>query len=467
MSTTSTDREAAAIAAGKPSTSAMAQQRLADAVKLIDDKNFTQGMAALQAVIEANTFGSLSPDDQYRALSIAGKAAIAHGIPKRGYDYLIRALAMPQADLADRIIQLNAANKLGYNADAVSGLTSLAERWPERVNTLNPYFIVNVLRKAMQLPGGSALPPLRALYNAHWKLKWGVEPSGIWRDFALRLLEDGHLAEAIDVSARVTDVYDLIDMRVDRRFDAVVAANPARFDIDLAANRELRELQAASDNAPRSLSLKLNVIDALRHRQRYAAALAAADSLLLELRSTNYPEKLFEDYDENNNWFLNARADALERMGRWEEAAAQMSAAGLLPEDKAGNVSQLINLANLYCKMGLPKQALAALGRMAAHPSPYGAMQMEQVRLDAAIQLEDAKEAARSLQYLREHRADDPAAYQYAATIANQLDLAAQILIARLLDPEQRARRRSQASKITHSRRRLPGMRTCAPDGAP
>jgi hypothetical protein len=43
-----------------------------------------------------------------------------------------------------------------------------------------------------------------------------------------------------------------------------------------------------------------------------------------------------------------------------------------------------------------------------ARTSPFGAMQLEEVRLDAAYQLGDSKQVERSLQYLRLHRRDAP-----------------------------------------------------------
>jgi tetratricopeptide (TPR) repeat protein len=139
-----------------------------------------------------------------------------------------------------------------------------------------------------------------------------------------------------------------------------------------------------------------------------------------------------------NNWFLNERATALERVGRWDEAVAQLTAASRLSENNGGNVSQVINLGGLYCDLGRPNDALAAIGGVGANISPWGAMEKEGVRFDAAVQMGDSKQAERSLQYLREHREDALPAYQDALIIANRLDEAAQILVDRLLDPDQR-----------------------------
>ena len=428
----------AACAAVKQNAPAPAAQQLDDALALIAGNHYQEGEAALTAVIEADTFKGLSGDAQYRALATAGKVALTRGDAKIGYGYLVRALAMPQASYEDRLVQLKASVRLGYDADTVAGLTSLAQRWPDRVATLNSRVIILTLHKAGRLPHGAALSLMQALYAAHWKLPGQIEPSGIWRELVLQLVEQGRIAEAIDVSTRIDDVYDLIALRVDHRYDAVVAANPERFDIATAAGRELRELQSASERAPRLLGLRYSLIQALMHQQHYAAALAAADSLLTETRSTNFPERLYEDYGEWNNWLLDERARALERFGRWDEAVAQLSAGGLEPEDGGGNVSQLINLGELYCDLGRPNDALAAIGRLAANPSPWGAMEREEVRFDAALQMGDTAQAERSLGYLREHRADALPVYQHALIVANQLEGAAQVLVARLLDPHQR-----------------------------
>lgn len=310
--------------------------------------------------------------------------------------------------------------------------------WPDRSIKFRPKYIRHVIDEAKQSGSDSALPLLQALYDAHWKLKWDIEPSAAWRDLILRLVEKGRLAQAIDVSAHVTDVYVLIAMRADRRFDAVIAANAAQFDIDAAAKREFLTFQAAAENAPESLELQFHVIETLLGQQHYEAALAACDSVLLSVRSTNYPARLYTDYDEYYNWILDERSDLLERVRRWDDAVAQFTAASNLFEDHAGNVSQLINLAQLYVDLERPKEALEAIGRVAAKPSSYGTMQLERVRLEAASQLGDSLQIARSMQYLEKHRADAPNAYEEALIVVNQLDRAAILLLERLRDKDQR-----------------------------
>jgi beta-barrel assembly-enhancing protease len=125
-------------------------------------------------------------------------------------------------------------------------------------------------------------------------------------------------------------------------------------------------------------------------------------------------------------------------MGCLDEAVAQLGAASNLFEDHAGNVSQLINLAQLYCNLDRPKEARAVIGRLVAQTSAFGAMQLERVRLDAASQLGDSIQVALSMRYLEKHRADAPDAYEDALIYVNQLDRAAKFLLERLRDKSQR-----------------------------
>jgi hypothetical protein len=427
-----------ALAAGTSPDPLAATQQLAEAMKLVAQKDWPRALAALRTIIDAKSFGGLSSDFKYKALSTAGKVALYHGPPELGYEYLGRVVALPQSNYADWLERLRAAEKLDRKADSIGILTVLMRRWPDRNAELNPDSILRTVDDAERSRHGGAFALLEALYAAHWKLKWDVEPSTAWRNLVLLLLEDDRFAAANDVAHHVTDTYILIAMRADRRFDAVVAANPAQFDIEAAADREFKARQAAAEKTPQSLKLKLLVIDSLLRQQHYEAALAASDSILLDIQSTNYPQKLYVDYDDERPWFLNLRSIALQRVGRWDDAVAQLNAASQLLEKYSGNVDELINLAYLYCELARPNDALSALGRMVADTSPYGAMRVQALRADAYSQLGDSKQLEHSLRYLRSHRADLPAAYADTLITLNQLDRAAHELVVELLDKVER-----------------------------
>jgi beta-barrel assembly-enhancing protease len=399
----------------------------------LESAGFEKRFAALQEVIAAPSFAGIPREKQYDQLLLEGKLGIALEKPRKGYVFIARAADMSEATLDVRLLQVQTARTLGYKADVVNGMKALVHRWPDQVANLPTGLLEAVVRESSDVPGDAYLSLLQALYAMHWKLKWDIEPSAAWHDLSLLLLEQGSLSEAIDVAAHVNDTYVLIGMRADRRFDALVAALPMKFDIAAAAARELEGFEAASEREPLSLALKSQVLAALGNQEHYAAMLAESDSIASAIDSTNFPAKLFVDYYEQYRVFLNLRAAALQREGRTEEAVAQFIAAAA-----GNNPNQLIGLAAFYCDLGRPADALDPIRRVRGDTSPYGAMQLESVRLEAAVQLGDRSQISSSLRYLKNHSADAPGAYLDALLSMNDQDRAADVLAGQLLDPHQR-----------------------------
>jgi beta-barrel assembly-enhancing protease len=409
-------------------------------LKLVSGRHFEEAEAVIQPLVHSKDFSRLPSAEQYRALLTAAKLGFTLKHPKLEYESRVRLLALPEAAADDRRSRVNAANRLGNTGEIIIGLTVLVEKDPERLNASWDPFILRVLRDGKtKLPHGSTLPLLQALYAAHWKLKWNLEPSGAWQDLALLLLEKNRLAEAIDVSTHVTDEYMFIAMRADRRFDAVVAADPAHFDVDAAYKHGLETLQSTAERAPQSLTPKMAVIDLLMEQQHYAEALAEADRLLEEIRSSADPKTWYKDYDDSYAWILDTRSHLLRRLGRWEEGLEQLAAASFVLDKNGGNVSQVINLGELYCALGRPEEGLNSLTRLGADISPYGLMQEGAVRLDAAVQLGNTDQAAKWFAFLRDHRADAPRTYQYGLLMMDEFDTAAKWLIEQLEDRDQRS----------------------------
>lgn len=421
------------IAADKTAELAAEQQQLR-LVITSHSKDFGNNLATLHDLIAAPAFGSLSVDDQYEALLLAARKSTFLKQHELANEYIARAVALPGLGFEDQAAALGTAREIGNWAVAVRCLTSIANQWPERLGNIDSRTVTQVVYGANYLPRNDKFLMLQALYAAHWTLKWGIEPSSNWRDLTILLLERHSLQEAIDVSAHVMQVYVLVAMRADRRFDAVVSARPAQFDVEVAADRQLKTFQALSDEHPKSLALKTRVMEALLHEQHYAAMLAASDSVMQDIATTNFPAKLFDDYVEEHDTNLYLRSVALQREERPDEAVAQ-----LVEASQEGDISQLINLASLYCALDRPKDALTVIGPIGpTRTSGYGAMRVEVVRLRAAVQLGDRAQVSRSLAYLGVHRSDAPRAYLYALVVAKQTDQAARYLITELEDEDLR-----------------------------
>jgi beta-barrel assembly-enhancing protease len=410
-----------------------------ESLKLVAGNHFDEAEAVIQPVIHDKHFGRLPSAEQYRALLMAARLAYTLKQPKLEYESRVRLLALPEATSDDRMSRVNAAARLGDIREIVVSLTELMKRNPERLMAADERFVIRVLRDGTkQLPHGSTLPLLQALYAAHWKVEWDQEPSGIWLDLVLMLLERDRLPGAIEVSSRVTDEYGVISMRVDRRFDAITVANPAQFDVDAALTRDLEHIQSAAERAPKSLMPKRTVVDLLMEQQHYGAALAAADGLVAEIRVRSDAKQWYDDFDDQYAWVLDSRSRALRRLGRWEEGLDQLAAASWVLDKSGGNVSQVINLGDLYCDLGKPKEALGSLVRLGTDISSYGRMQEAYVRLDAAVQLGDAEQSEKWLGFMKEHRVDAPRSYEDALLLTGDVESAAKWLIERLQDQDSR-----------------------------
>lgn len=421
--------------AGQPSSISSLQQQLDDALQLTAGSDYTQQIEKFRSVIDSPRFGTLPHEQQFQALAAAATLELRHGQPTRGYTYLARLNAMPQSTFDEHAAQLVEAGKLGYKADVARTLAMIARRWPAKLSGFDSDYIEQVIDESKRVPKADVYSLLQSLYDAGWRFKGGIEPSSAWRDLSLLLIEKGRLPQAIEVGAHVTDPYVLIAMRSDRRFDPVVAANPAQFDIDAADSRELHDLHKAAEALPQSLDVQLRELDGLRRRRHYAAILAITDSIITQVKSTNYPARLYDDYAENYVWVLDFRSNALAGLGNWDEAVVQADAAAHTTEP---NISQYLNLGDLYCDLGRPADALSAVGKITATPSPLGVSRLELVKLRAAVQTGDTHLTASSLDYLNVHRADSLSNYQIALIVVNQPDQGARLLITRLRTPESR-----------------------------
>lgn len=411
-----------------------------ESLKLVADRKFAEAESVIQPVIHAKHFDRLPSAEQYRALLTAAKLSFTLKEPQLEYESRVRLLALPEATSDDFASRVNAAYRLKDMAEVIVGLTDVARKSPERLEHMNSRFLLSVLRDAKkELPHGSTLPLLQALYAAHWKVEWDQEPSGIWQDLALLLLEQNRLAEAIDVSSHVTDAYGIIALRADHRFDAITVANPARFDVDAAHKRDLEHFESAAERSPKALTPKTAVIDLLIEQQHYGAALAAADDLLAEIRVRSDAKQWYDDFDDEYAWVLDSRSRALRRVGRWDEALDQLAAASWVVDKSAGNVSQVINLGDLYCDLGMPKEALGSLVRLGTDISSYGRVQEAYVRLDAAVQLGDTGQTEKWLGFIKEHRVDAPRTYEDALLLTDDVESAAKWLVERLEDKDLRS----------------------------
>ena len=113
------------------------------------------------------------------------------------------------------------------------------------------------------------------------------------------------------------------------------------------------------------------------------------------------------------------------------------------------NVSQIINMGELYTSLNRPKDASDMVSDLGS-TSPYGHMQLEMVRLLVAMQLGDKAAVATHMDEMREHRADAMSTWQYVLLVSGNLDAAADFLVERLNSDDERSDALTELQVYTH-----------------
>jgi tetratricopeptide (TPR) repeat protein len=339
-------------------------------------------------------------------------------------------------------IRLHAAYRLDDFADAVPTLTTMAARWPVNLANINEGAIFRVVREAGRLPQGQdkKLALLRALFAADWKPKDPfTNADALWLDLAALLLDRHARDEASRAVVRITAPGSMIIMQADRRFDALIAADPAHYDVMRAVHAAFERMRAAAAAAPDKLAGVNQLAYLLLFQMRYDEALALVDAALAKAANANTTRPPFSDFGDQINWAHDIRASALNFLGRHDEAVAAQRAAAGHSENDSINVSNAINLGGMLAGMARPREALEAVTKvMSGQASPYGVMQYQAVLACSYAQLGDAANLAKARAYVSAHVKDAPNAALTVALCANDADGAAALLVAALDDPQTR-----------------------------
>jgi hypothetical protein len=418
----------------QPSTKAAeALKLLARAAQLVQGGEMGKTDDVLKELLPSEGFQSLTAEQQHAAVYLAGVVALERD-PERALELLTRASGMDKAATGDWALRLRAAILAHNPADATLSLTTLAQRWPEALSDIDSVLVARTVHNTPNTdPGRYGL--LSALFDAKYTAE-GLEPSDWWRDLALLQLRRGEQSAAAKSLDRLTDPYALISVRADSRFAPI--RGRAALDIPAAVDRQIRAARDVVKGHPGKLRPVIQLVEVLVQALHFDEALRIADETISAMHGPKGP-KVYDDYRTFEPWLLDSRSRALYGLGRWDEAVTQLQAAIHLPESGNANVSQVINLAGLYNDLGKPTEARAELaGLVSGTLSPYGLMQAAIERVSSADQLGDSVDAERQLEFLREHREDSVATYQRALVSVNHLDEAAQLLISRLQNPDQR-----------------------------
>lgn len=250
------------------------------------------------------------------------------------------------------------------------------------------------------------------------------------------LVEKGGLEEARAIGATIENPDVLIAMVSDPRLRDLV---PAGFDELVATEKALANAQNAMVLFEDHLRPHLAASAYLRKLGRFRDALES----MMTARNREGGLEGFADADQYLVWWWDSLSRVHMKLGDGDAAIADLREGTKLKEDGGFNVSLTINLAQTLLKLGRPQEALGVLDPAVVekmNTSPYGAMQVRFARACALAQLGRASEADADFDYARQHAGDAPSAMIGLLLCRGDMDGAAKALIARLDDPQQRAR---------------------------
>jgi hypothetical protein len=429
-----------------PAPAASASRDVHEAIErarlaLLADK-FQDAADAVEEALAMPEFLALERSAQFRVFLLAALADRGREDYLGAHEYMMLATGYPDANAEHWLMRAQYASAVDAWLDAALSVTTVAKKWPEFIADADDRLISRIALRANDDGKHKVekIALLKALFAADFALEGGSQPDGLWRELALDALERHNLRRAREIASRIQGATTLLQMRADRRFDALIKAEKRAFNIHRAVKRECWRLEKTATANPRSLGVRVQYGYALLEAGRFAELLEFTDDIIARASAASSGEAPFDDIDEQLKWIYNHKAASLRALGRWDEALGVMETARLQPGEEAINVGQAINLGLHYVDYRQPAKALEALdGIDWAHSlSPYGRMQLQYVRYRAYLQLDRAQDADNVFAYLREHREDAEDIWQLAMLEAGDFDGAAAFLVARLRDPEKR-----------------------------
>lgn len=344
------------------------------------------------------------PEEAQRALDfLIGLIQLELERPALALDSLVRATDWERAPADYWLARLDAQVAVGDQNAAARTMAELSRRHPAAVQAL-PGVGVMQLAGSPQLDPDAGFALREALFASGWRHE---DDSWIWLKLVDDLISRDRAAEAAPLVERVTDPGSRLQLFSLRRYDVVRPAD-ATFDpaVALQAGLALDRKRAEAEGA--TLEQRHRHVEALLGLGRLEEGLAAADAILAE------PEPDAEADPEgasSRTWTMDSRARILLLLGRADEALEQQRAAAARQEYGQPNVSQAINLGWLALRAGRPDQARAAAAAVPEDDvSPFGRMQLLQVRACAAHELGDSAAFTTDLESMRSGWRDAPTA---------------------------------------------------------
>jgi tetratricopeptide (TPR) repeat protein len=418
------------------------QQVLQEADRLFRMGDWAGAVAMLKSFIAGPVYGQL-PEEQHRLVRLVYLQALTEsGRSAEAYPELKTLTDSATGDTsAFWLLRSVAARNLYEDADSITSLAVLIERWPVRLAQINDDFVfgrVNRGRNDAKLRREHT-QLLLALYDAGWSPRQDadLQRGRLRQDLAEALVVEGRLDKAREVTASITYPSIVASMRMQRRFDLVFPPSGSQEDIALVSDRFIQSRRDQVRDEPDRLVAVNNLARSLYARGRLSDALAVVDEAIAKA-TPGGGQPSFIDMDQLI-WTYDWKAEILLFLGRDDEAIGAMKAGAARPERGRDNISQTLNLGAFYIVLGRPREALALADGVVFNNgvSAYARMVREGIRAQAYAQLGDKAKFNEALDYIRAHRSDSPQSLMNILISLGDDEGAARELVALLKDPDQ------------------------------
>ncbi|MBV9995458.1 MAG: hypothetical protein JO127_09610 [Caulobacteraceae bacterium] len=280
------------------------------------------------------------------------------------------------------------------------------------------------------------LEAVRAIYGVLEKNQYAPkdEADQLWLDYAQLEADAGQTAHALTLLGRVSTPRALIRARLDARFAAAVAADPAKFDVRAATERALVHDRAEAAAHPNLLKPAREAARDLMGLERLDEALALLKAVAVRAQSD---PSVFADQAQELPRILDSEALALSELGRTDEALQTWQTGSNLGENGHANLADTLDFAEFLNFLGRRDAAATQLARIsdeeasAAGPAAVSWVRAERICAKAG----GGPPTDQDLAYLSGHSRLNPQAAVRALACLGRTDELAAALIADLQNP--------------------------------
>ena len=411
---------------------------IAVAMEKAEHRDASGVLGEIAPLVSTPAYSQLYPPDQALGLFLLAWATYTQKDYATAHDAAVRSTDMDPSNQQAWEIRVISAAKLGEWEDEALSLVTIAQRQPAALAAIPDATIFSL---TAQPSSPRRMHVLLAVHDAHWTPQDRAASTNVlWLTLVTDLLSEGDLEHAKLVARDITGYRELIAMHADRRYAAIVSADPDTFDVSAALDRELARRRADADASPTKLAPVNALAFALLERNKPDEALAVVQAALAKTHARGTGKPYFDDQDAHLDFTLDYESHALLDLGRADEAIRVQEQSAAITELGGANVNQVLNLASFLDDLARPRDALKTLRDFdPSRANPYGTMVWRQDLVCAYAQAGDTRSVSASLDYLKAHAGDGPLVLQYALACAGDADGYAKALIAGLDDPETRA----------------------------